>query len=120
MIGFAVVSGEETVIAVSRQRRALLCDVEEINYLSGAGRGVTLIKLGQDDALLGLGVATAERDAIEVKTSMGGTQRISAAKYESTTRGGKGREVIKRGSFTEMITPAVAAPPALDLTEGET
>jgi DNA gyrase subunit A len=119
IVGVSVVSGEETVIAVSRKRRALLCHVEEINYLSGAGRGVTLIKLAADDALLGFIVASAERDGVDVKTSMGGTQRISAAKYETTTRGGKGREVMKRGNFVELLHPPVAPPPVLEAAEGE-
>src|SRR5690606_7595252 len=46
-----VVSGDETVVAIT-QRRVLLCPIEEVNYLSSAGRGVMLVKLGTDDGLL--------------------------------------------------------------------
>jgi len=112
MLGLEVASGAETIIAVSEKRRALLCAVEEINYLSGAGRGVMLMKLADDDKLIGFRLVNKESDAIEVKTGRGGTQRISSGKYEVTSRGGKGREVIKSGQFTEVVPRAVEAPPA--------
>jgi DNA gyrase subunit A len=97
------VHGTETLIAASRSARALLCPVQEVNYLSGAGRGVTLMKLDDDDALIGFKAAKDDKDTLIAKTSAGGEQRINTAKYEVTQRGGKGREVIKRGSLTEIL-----------------
>src|SRR4051812_7542344 len=41
----AVVVGDETVIAASQGRRVMVCRVDKINFLSGAGKGVLLIKL---------------------------------------------------------------------------
>src|SRR5207237_2042453 len=41
----AVVTGSETVIAASQNRRVLLCKTDEINFLGGPGKGVLLIKL---------------------------------------------------------------------------
>ncbi len=114
VIGVSLVHGSETLIAVSAARRALLCNVQEVNYLSGPGKGVLLMKLTGDDRLIGFKAATDDRDAITVRTSLGGEQRISAGKYELTGRGGKGREVIKRGSFLEVIAPPVTAPDPLE------
>ncbi|MBP1604593.1 MAG: Topoisomerase subunit, partial [Acidobacteria bacterium] len=45
VVGAAVVRGTETIIAATEQARAILCPVDEVNYLSGAGKGVILIKL---------------------------------------------------------------------------
>jgi DNA gyrase subunit A len=118
-LGVARVSGSETVLAVSKQRRALSCAVEEVNYLSGAGRGVTLMKLGPDDELLGFIAAGSPTDALEVRTSLGGVQRIAAGKGEASARGGKGREVIKRGSFTEIVPGEVSVPASLSSESGE-
>jgi DNA gyrase subunit A len=118
VVGVSVVSGEESVVAVSRDRRALRCKVSEVNYLSGAGRGVTLMKLGDDDALLGFIVAKGDSEQLEVKTSLGGVQKIVPSKVELASRGGRGREVIKRGSFVEVVPAAIEAPPALS-TEGQ-
>jgi DNA gyrase subunit A len=68
------------------------------------------MKLDDDDALIGFKTAKEDKDTLLVKTSAGGEQRINTAKYEVTQRGGKGREVIKRGSLTEVIFEPPAAP----------
>ncbi len=110
IIGIQLVSGDETVITVSKQRRALLCSLNEINFLAAAGKGVLLMRLGEDDALLGILAARSDRETLVVKTSMGGEQRINTARYKKTARGGKGNEVISRGSFTELVTEAPSVP----------
>jgi DNA gyrase subunit A len=114
IIGVDVVHGDETVMAVSKKRRALLCGVDEINYLSGAGKGVLLMKLEDDDAILAIKVARNDRDTLVVKTSMGGEQRINPGRFEKTSRGGKGREVMSRGSLTEVVVEAPPPPQSLD------
>jgi DNA gyrase subunit A len=110
IVGVYTVNGSETLIAASRRARALLCPVQEVNYLSGPGRGVLLIKLEEDDALVGFKVAREDKDTLTLKTSAGGEQRINTAKYEVTQRGGKGREVIKRGSLTEVVSEPLPPP----------
>jgi DNA gyrase subunit A len=109
-----VVHGDETVIAVSRKRRALLCGVSEICYLAGPGKGVLLLKLADDDALLGMKAARGDRDTLIVKTSLGGEQRINTGRYEKTARGGKGREVMSRGTLTEVVLEPPPAPLAFE------
>ncbi|MBX3231701.1 MAG: DNA topoisomerase 4 subunit A [Labilithrix sp.] len=113
IVGVGTVRGDETVIAVSKKRRALLCKVEEVKYLTGAGKGVLLMKLEKDDALLAIKAAKDDRDTLIVKSSLGGEQRINTARYEKTSRGGKGREVISRGAFTEVVLEPPAAPEPL-------
>ncbi|MEA2746676.1 MAG: gyrase subunit, partial [Myxococcales bacterium] len=49
IVGVQVVKGDETVIAVSKKRRALLCGVDEVKFLASAGKGVLLMKLAEDD-----------------------------------------------------------------------
>jgi DNA gyrase subunit A len=97
VVGVAAAHGDETLIAASRERRVLLCAVDEVSYLSGPGRGVQLLKLRSGDQLLGFRAALSDRDTLTVRTSLGGEQRINTAKYETTSRGGKGREIVKRG-----------------------
>ncbi|MFW6059539.1 MAG: DNA gyrase/topoisomerase IV subunit A [Phycisphaeraceae bacterium] len=119
IVGVQTLHGDrhETVIVATRQARALLCSVDEINYLSSAGKGVTLIKLGKDDRVLGFKAVSDDRDTLTVKTSLGGEQRINTAKYETASRGGKGREIIKRGKLTEIIPDEPAPPVILDEEE---
>jgi DNA gyrase subunit A len=110
IVGVEIVSGTETLIAVSKKRRALLCDVREVKYLASAGKGVLLIKLGDDDQLLAIKAAKDDRDTLTVKTTLGGEQRINTGRYEKTGRGGKGREVMSRGGFSEVVHEPPPAP----------
>ncbi|MBX3212712.1 MAG: DNA topoisomerase 4 subunit A [Labilithrix sp.] len=110
IVGVEIVEGVETVIAVSKKRRALLCAVGDVKFLASAGKGVLLMKLADDDALLAIKAAKDDRDTLTVKTSLGGEQRINTARYKKTGRGGKGHEVISRGALTEVVLEAPAAP----------
>src|SRR5262245_24967825 len=96
--------GDEVVIAATADARALLCKVDEVNFLSGPGRGVILIKVNfPDDKVIGARLSTGDRDLMTVETSRGAEQTISTAKYEVTGRGGKGRELLQRGQFVRVI-----------------
>ena len=67
--------------------------------------------------LLSLGafaVARNDDDTLIVETSLGGEQKISPSKYAQSGRGGKGREVIKRGSLTRAVVQLPPVPPPLD------
>jgi DNA gyrase subunit A len=117
IVGVERVAGKETLICATRERRALLCAANEVSYLSGAGRGVLLVKLEDQDRVIGFTVARNESDALVVETSAGGEQRISPAKYEISARGGRGREVIKRGTLTRRVWPTPEVPPALEVQD---
>ena len=103
-------TGRETMIAATRDARAMLCAVSEINFLSGPGRGVILIKLHDDDRVIGAQASRGDRDLMTVETSRGAEQTISTAKYEVTGRGGRGRELMQRGQFMRVIPEAVTLP----------
>ena len=114
VVRVAAASGAETMIAVTAEARAMLCPMREINFLSGPGRGVILIKLSPDtDRVLGFVASTGDRDLLTVETSRGAAQTVSTAKYGVTGRGGRGRELLQRGRFARVIPPPVTVP-ALD------
>ena len=101
----------QIVIAATLQARAMLCRVDAINFLSGPGKGVMLIKLKKgEDRVLGFTVSRGERDLLTVETSRGASQTISTAKYDVIGRGGKGRELLQRGQFTRVVPGAVEVP----------
>ena len=108
-----VIGGTETIIAASRNRRVLLCRADEINFLSGPGKGVTLVKLAKDDRLVAAIVADSDRETLTVKTSMGGEQRLNTGRYKVTGRGGSGHEFVSRGQIVEVVYEPVAAPAGL-------
>jgi DNA gyrase subunit A len=116
IVGVAKLDGGEILIAATAQARGILCRVDEVNYLSGPGKGVILIKLGEEDRVLGFIASSGDRDLLTVETTRGAEQTISTTKYEVTGRGGKGRELLQRGQFTRILWPAPEAPP--ELTKG--
>jgi DNA gyrase subunit A len=113
VVGVSTVTGREILIAATAGARGLLCRADEVNYLSGPGKGVILIKLSDHDKVLGFIASTGDRDLLTVETSRGAEQTISTAKYEVTGRGGKGRELLQRGQFTRVIWPMPEPPPPL-------
>jgi DNA gyrase subunit A len=114
VVGVARISGGEILIAATRDARAILTKVEEVNFLSGPGRGVILIKLASDaDRVLGFIASTGDRDLMTVETTRGAEQTISTGKYEVTGRGGKGRELLQRGQFTKIVWQLPEAPQPL-------
>ena len=118
VVGVEVVDGTEVMIAATEQARAMLCKMDEINYLSGPGKGVILIKIRPGaDRVIGFKASRGERDLLTVETNRGALQTISTGKYEVTGRGGKGRELLQRGQFTRVVPEPVEAPPALTATE---
>jgi DNA gyrase subunit A len=111
VVGVARIAGGEVLIAATRDARAILTKAEEVNFLSGPGRGVILIKLAsKEDRVLGFIASSGDRELLTVETTRGAEQTISTAKYEVTGRGGKGRELLQRGQFTRIVWPVPEAP----------
>jgi len=114
VVGVQVITGSESMITVTREARALLCRVDEINLLAGPGKGVILVKIDPaEDRVLGFVASRGDRDLLTVETSRGALQTVSTAKYDLTSRGGRGRELLQRGQFARVVVPAVEAPPSL-------
>src|SRR5262249_401105 len=86
IVGVAKLTGGEILIAATADARGLLCKAEEVNFLSGPGKGVLLIKLAKEDRVLGFVASAGDRDLLTVETSRGAEQTISTAKYEVTGR----------------------------------
>lgn len=113
VVGVGKASGKEVTICATKQGRALIAPADEINYLSGPGKGVVLIKLDdKDDALVGFIVAKDKTQSLTLESSGGGERSVSPGDYKPTGRGGKGHEILKRGTFVRAIPqpPTVPAP----------
>ncbi len=113
IIGIEPIAGDETILAISENCRAMICPAADINYLSGAGKGVTLIKLAKADRLLGFKASRADRDLLNVETNRGAQKTISTAKYRTTSRGGKGNEIQKNGKISKVLLPPITSPEPL-------
>ena len=108
IIGTVLTTGEDTLILATRDGRALLCDVEEINVLSGAGLGVKAINLGPGDRVIGFRVSRRKEPLVAVTTG-GGTRLIARGdKFKVGARGRRGQLVNKAGF--EKVKHEVALP----------
>ncbi len=119
VVGVQSIHGSETILAVSEACRAMICAAVEINYLSGAGKGVTLIRLAKDDRLLGFKASTGDRDLLVVMTNRGAKKTVSTGKYKVTGRGGRGIEIQKNGRIAEIVSPPPNAPEITDPIEDD-
>jgi len=113
-VGVEAIGGDETVLAASEKCRAMVCSAEEVNYLSGPGKGVMLIKLAKDDRLLGFKASRGDRDLLTVETNRNATKTVSTAKYRTTSRGGKGIEIQKNGKLARVVPEEITTPILLD------
>ena len=111
VLGTVLTTGEEALILATRDGRALLCDVEEINVLSRAGFGVRAIILGPGDQVIGFRVAR-RKEPLAVETRGGGTRLIAAGdKFRVGARARRGQLVNKAGF--ERVKPDIRLPEPL-------
>lgn len=108
-----VLSDEESMFLVSRDGRLIHFMIDQINILSGAGKGVMGIKLDDDDVCLGGALVSSRFDALTVETDGGTTKEFRRGAYQCVGRGGKGHEVVKRGGIKCVI------PAPIDLVDWE-
>ncbi len=105
VLGVKVVRGDVLLSVASQAGRALTCRVDEVPVLQGPGKGVQVLKLGEGDKLIGFAVG----EPLKVETDKGGTHELGSAPSEVTARGGRGREVLKKGKFVRCLV----APPTV-------
>ncbi len=99
----SLVQDEGGVFLASTSGRVIHFPLEEVNILSGAGKGVMGIKLEAGDSCMGAAVLTAPRQSLVVETDDGKTMEFRTGKYQAVSRGGKGHEVVKRKKFVRVV-----------------
>jgi DNA gyrase subunit A len=98
-----VLRDEESLFLASALGHVIHFAVDEINVLSGVGKGVMGIKLAKKDVCLGGALVSNRHDALVVETSGGRTLELRRGAHPTTSRGGKGWEVVKRTSLVRVL-----------------
>jgi DNA gyrase subunit A len=100
-------AGEKDVLCiVTADARALLCKADEAPELANPGRGVTMIKVADDDAVLGFGLGgPKEKEVIIAETESGKKLPVGPGHYQVTSRGGKGHQLAKRSKIAGVTLP---------------
>ncbi|MBK8719074.1 MAG: DNA topoisomerase IV subunit A [Deltaproteobacteria bacterium] len=93
------VYAEDDVCALTHEGRVLCCNAQDVNLLSGAGKGVIFMKVDKDDHVV---AAFPSSTQVVIEKSSGGSQKLSADDRERVARGGKGRPAFKRGTVKKL------------------
>jgi DNA gyrase subunit A len=107
-------TGEETVSVVTKLARLLVFPIGEVNVVSGVAKGVTAIRLGPKDEVLGVALTIGESERFRVRTGRGAEQVVRPSKYPLTSRGGKGYAILQRGALDGIIEEEVQPVPPQD------
>ena len=108
IVGVLPTGSEEPLVLATEGGRALRCDVEEINLLSGFGKGVRVISLIAGDRVLGFRLSP-RNEPLTVRTRGGQTRQLDQ-RIPLTARGRRGQTVVK-GGFAGILAPIEAPEP---------
>jgi DNA gyrase subunit A len=106
VVNAVVLSDETSMMLVSASGRVLHFAIEEVNILSGVGKGVMGIKLDDGDSCLGAALLGKDRPPLIVETNDGKLMEFTK-RHELVSRGGKGFEAVKRKSFVRIVPPPI-------------
>lgn len=104
----------------TRFGRGALSRLKETNFLSGAGKGVTVMKLGADDRLIGfrlLDEDAPKSEGLRLIRDEGGREiLVHPSTTKLTGRAGKGQVLLKRGLLQPVVDELKeVGPPVIDM-----
>jgi len=113
IVGVAAVGDRDVVVTATRAGHVLVCLADEINKLENPGKGVTVIKTGGDDRVIGFIASSDKKAFLAVETEKGGKRfELHADRAKAATRGGKGGQIVKRSSLVlsarDLVIPVLA------------
>ncbi len=110
VLGVVPCNDSDVVVAATRNGHVLHCKADEIAKLEGAGRGVTVIKVGDDDMVIGF-IAGGKGDVLQLATEKGNRDESQKADPKQvSSRGGKGRQVVKKAHLVVVPKPVTIQP----------
>jgi DNA gyrase subunit A len=115
VVGVLPFSEKDVLCVVTSHARALVCKGAEAPELANPGRGVTIIKVADDDEVLGFGLGgPKQNDVIIAETESGKKLPVGPGRYHVTSRGGRGHQLAKRMKITAVTTPEPPQPKLLN------
>jgi DNA gyrase subunit A len=115
VIGVEPCGDGDAVVVATRDAHVLVCKAEDIARLEGPGRGVTVIKTDDDDAVIGF--ACGDKHTKLVVEKGGKREELAADPRHAVSRGGRGHQLSRRAKLT-LVTPPVQIVTLAAPTEG--
>ena len=116
VIGVVGVKDTDVVVAATQHGHVLHTKAEDIAKLEGPGRGVTVIKTGDDDHVIGF-IAGDKNTTMTIENAAGKATVLAALQKEVKARGGKGHQLQRKTTF-RVVVPPVTIPSLGTATEG--
>ena len=112
MVAIVPVPGNGYAVAVAtRGGHALTTKVDEVNKLENPGKGVTVIKTGAEDRVIGVKVGKGKHDVLRLQTESGAKKfDVAADLKQAGPRGGKGRQLVKKAQLVAIPEEVVITP----------
>jgi DNA gyrase subunit A len=114
VLGVALAKPDDVVCVVTSDAHALLCKADELPELANPGRGVTIIKVDDDEAVVGFGIGRPkDKDVVIAETEAGKKLPIGPGRFHVTARGGRGHALARKAKVVRVSFPEPPPPPAL-------
>ncbi len=111
VLGVIACNDGDIVVTATRDGHVLYCKADEIAKLEGPGRGVTVIKTTEDDAVIGFIAGRGKADTLTITADKSGKEEtFTADPKQVSSRGGKGTQVRKRTTFVLAEKPVTIQP----------
>jgi DNA gyrase subunit A len=97
------------IMCAASDGHAIAVEAEDIPLLSGPGKGVMVMKLGEDAHLIGAELGHRDLDTITVETGKGNARNLTLQSLAGS-RAGRGHAVVRRGGFSRYQWRPVETP----------
>jgi DNA gyrase subunit A len=106
VVGVLPARPKDVLCVVSSEARALVCPADEAAELANPGRGVTIIKLGEEDAVMGFALGAPKDDVVLIAETDGGKKiPVGPGRYHVTSRGGRGHQLARKATVVRVLFP---------------
>ncbi|MBN2574320.1 MAG: DNA topoisomerase IV subunit A [Deltaproteobacteria bacterium] len=111
VVGVLPVAAKDILCVVTAEARALLCAADEAAELINPGRGVTIIKVAEEDGVVGFALGKPKDDSVLIAELESGKRiAIGPGRYHTSGRGGRGHVLARRSRVVRVHVP-VEEPP---------
>jgi DNA gyrase subunit A len=109
VVGVLPVAAKDILCIVTGHAHVLICAAEDAAELANPGRGVTMIRVADDDEVVGFGLGRRKDDEVLVaELETGKKIPVGPGRYQVTSRGGRGHALARKARVVRVHVPIEA------------
>jgi DNA gyrase subunit A len=111
VVGVLPLAPKDVLCVVTAEARVLVCHADEAALLANPGRGVTMIKVGDGDEVVGFALGKRkDEDVLVAELESGKKISVGPGRYQVTARGGRGHSLARKAKVVRVHIPAESPP----------